>query len=169
MKRTHSCGALRAKDAGQKVILAGWVAGRRDHGGVIFIDLRDREGLTQVVFNPSLAAEIAAMAHTLRAEFVVRIEGEVSPRPEGTKNAALATGEVEILAEKLEILNASETPPFPLDEEGVNEDLRLRYRYLDLRRPAMAKALQARHRAALAIRHYLHEEGFWEIETPHSF
>ncbi len=166
MKRTHSCGALRAKDAGQKVSLAGWVAGRRDHGGVIFIDLRDREGLTQVVFNPSLAAEIAAMAHTLRAEFVVRIEGEVSPRPEGTKNAALATGEVEILAEKLEILNASETPPFPLDEEGVNEDLRLRYRYLDLRRPAMAKALQARHRAALAIRHYLHEEGFWEIETP---
>ena len=166
MKRTHSCGALRAKDAGQKVSLAGWVAGRRDHGGVIFIDLRDREGLTQVVFNPSLAAEIAAMAHTLRAEFVVRIEGEVSPRPEGTKNAALATGEVEILAEKLEILNASETPPFPLDEEGVNEDLRLRYRYLDLRRPAMARALQARHRAALAIRHYLHEEGFWEIETP---
>jgi aspartyl-tRNA synthetase len=166
MKRTHSCGALRAKDAGQKVSLAGWVAGRRDHGGVIFIDLRDREGLTQVVFNPSLAAEIAAMAHTLRAEFVVRIEGEVSPRPEGTKNAALATGDVEIMAEKLEILNASETPPFPLDEEGVNEDLRLRYRYLDLRRPAMARALQARHRAALAIRHYLHEEGFWEIETP---
>jgi aspartyl-tRNA synthetase len=166
MKRTHSCGALRGKDAGQKVSLAGWVSGRRDHGGVIFIDLRDREGLTQVVFNPSLAAEVATTAHTLRAEFVVRIDGVVSPRPEGTKNAALATGDVEVLAEKLEILNSSETPPFPLDEDGVNEDLRLRYRYLDLRRPAMAQALQARHRAALAIRHYLDEQGFWEIETP---
>ena len=166
MKRTHSCGDLRGKDAGQKVSLAGWVSGRRDHGGVIFIDLRDREGLTQVVFNPSLAAEVATMAHTLRAEFVVRIDGVVSPRPEGTKNAALATGDVEVLAEKLEILNSSETPPFPLDEDGVNEDLRLRYRYLDLRRPAMAHALKARHRAALAIRHYLNEQGFWEIETP---
>lgn len=166
MKRTHTCGALRAKDAGQKVILAGWVAGRRDHGGVIFIDLRDREGLTQIVFNPSLAAEVAPMAHTLRAEFVVKIEGKVSLRPEGTKNSVLKTGEVEVMVEKLEILNPSETPPFPLDEEGVNEDLRLRYRYLDLRRPAMAQALQARHRAALAIRRYLDEQGFWEVETP---
>ena len=146
MKRTHTCGALRAKDAGQQVILAGWVAGRRDHGGVIFIDLRDREGLTQIVFNPSLAAEVATMAHTLRAEFVVKIEGKVSLRPEGTKNSVLKTGDVEVMVEKLEILNPSETPPFPLDEEGVNEDLRLRYRYLDLRRPAMAQALQARHR-----------------------
>lgn len=166
MKRTHSCGALRGKDAGKKVSLAGWVAGRRDHGGVIFIDLRDREGLTQVVFHPSLGGEIAARAQTLRAEFVVQIDGVVSPRPEGTRNAALGTGEVEVIAERVEILNASETPPFPLDEDGVNEDLRLRYRYLDLRRPAMAQALQARHRAALAIRRYLDEEGFWEIETP---
>ena len=166
MKRTHTCGGLRAKDAGQKVSLAGWVSGRRDHGGVIFIDLRDREGLTQVVFNPSMAGEISALAHTLRAEFVVHVEGQVSPRPEGTKNSALATGEVEVLAEKLQILNGSETPPFPLDEAGVNEDLRLRYRYLDLRRPEMAHALQARHRAALAIRHHLSEQGFWEIETP---
>jgi aspartyl-tRNA synthetase len=127
-KRTHSCGALRGTDAGKEVVLAGWVSGRRDHGGVIFIDLRDREGLTQIVFNPSLFSETSAMAHTLRAEFVVKIGGKVSLRPEGTKNSGLATGDVEILASQLEILNPSETPPFPLDEEGVNEDLRLRYR-----------------------------------------
>jgi aspartyl-tRNA synthetase len=105
---------------GQEVILAGWVAGRRDHGGVIFIDLRDRDGLTQIVFNPSLSPEIAELAHTLRAEFVVKIVGQVGARPEGTKNTTLATGEVEVLASRLEILNPSETPPFPLDEEGVN-------------------------------------------------
>ena len=165
-KRTHSCGALRGTDAGKEVVLAGWVSGRRDHGGVIFIDLRDREGLTQIVFNPSLFSETSAMAHTLRAEFVVKIGGKVSLRPEGTKNSGLATGDVEILASQLEILNPSETPPFPLDEEGVNEDLRLRYRYLDLRRPAMAESLRARHRAAFAIRHYLDRQGFLEIETP---
>ena len=166
MKRTHSCGALRLAQAGQEVHLAGWVSGRRDHGGVIFIDLRDREGITQIVFNPALAPEVSAAAHALRSEYVVHITGKVSPRPEGTKNAALATGEIEILASGLEVLNSSETPPFPLDEEGVNEDLRLRYRYLDLRRPAMAEALRARHRAALAVRHYMDEKGFYEIETP---
>ena len=166
MKRTHSCGALRSAQAGQEVHLAGWVSGRRDHGGVIFIDLRDREGITQIVFNPALAPEVSAAAHALRSEYVVHITGKVSPRPEGTKNAALATGEIEILASGLEVLNSSETPPFPLDEEGVNEDLRLRYRYLDLRRPAMAEALRARHRAALAVRHYMDEKGFYEIETP---
>jgi len=133
---------------------------------VIFIDLRDREGITQIVFNPALAPEVSAAAHALRSEYVVHITGKVSPRPEGTKNAALATGEIEILASGLEVLNSSETPPFPLDEEGVNEDLRLRYRYLDLRRPAMAEALRARHRAALAVRHYMDEKGFYEIETP---
>ena len=166
MKRTHSCGALRSGQVGQEVILAGWVAGRRDHGGVIFIDLRDRDGLTQIVFNPSLSPEIAALAHTLRAEFVVKIVGKVGARPEGTKNTTLATGEVEVLASRLEILNPSETPPFPLDEEGVNEDLRLRYRYLDLRRPLMAQALKARHQATLAIRRYLDTQGFFEVETP---
>jgi len=166
MKRTHSCGALRLVQAGQEVHLAGWVSGRRDHGGVIFIDLRDREGMTQIVFNPALAPEVSAAAHALRSEYVVHITGKVSPRPEGTKNTALATGEIEILASGLEVLNSSETPPFPLDEEGVNEDLRLRYRYLDLRRPAMAEALRARHRAALAVRHYMDEKGFYEIETP---
>ena len=166
MKRTHSCGVLRLAQAGQEVHLAGWVSGRRDHGGVIFIDLRDREGITQIVFNPALAPEVSAAAHALRSEYVVHITGKVSPRPEGTKNTALATGEIEILASGLEVLNSSETPPFPLDEEGVNEDLRLRYRYLDLRRPAMAEALRARHRAALAVRHYMDEKGFYEIETP---
>ena len=166
MKRTHNCGALRAGDAGQEVQLAGWVSGRRDHGGVIFIDLRDREGITQVVFNPALQPQVAEIAHTLRSEFVVHITGKVTLRPEGTKNAALGTGEIEVAATALKILNPSETPPFPLDEEGVNEDLRLRYRYLDLRRPAMAGALRARHRAALAIRHFLDRQGFLEIETP---
>jgi len=166
MKRSHSCGALRAGDAGKDVQLAGWVSGRRDHGGVIFIDLRDREGITQVVFNPALQPKVAETAHTLRSEFVVAVTGKVTPRPEGTKNPALGTGEIEVTATGLTILNPSETPPFPLDEEGVNEDLRLRYRYLDLRRPAMAEALRARHRAALAIRRYLDQQGFLEIETP---
>ena len=152
--------------AGQEVHLAGWVSGRRDHGGVIFIDLRDREGVTQIVFNPALAPEVSAAAHALRSEFVVQITGKVSPRPEGTKNTTLATGEIEVLASGLQVLNPSETPPFPLDEEGVNEDLRLRYRYLDLRRPAMAEALRARHRAALSVRRYMDEKGFYEIETP---
>ena len=166
MKRSHSCGALRMAQAGQEVHLAGWVSGRRDHGGVIFIDLRDREGVTQIVFNPALAPEVSAAAHALRSEFVVQITGKVSPRPEGTKNTTLATGEIEVLASGLQVLNPSETPPFPLDEEGVNEDLRLRYRYLDLRRPAMAEALRARHRAALSVRRYMDEKGFYEIETP---
>ena len=166
MKRTHSCGGLRLAQAGHEVHLAGWVSGRRDHGGVIFIDLRDREGVTQVVFNPALAPEVSALAHGLRSEFVVQVTGKVSPRPEGTKNATLTTGEIEVLASGMQVLNPSETPPFPLDEEGVNEDLRLRYRYLDLRRPAMAEALRARHRAALAIRHYMDQKGFYEIETP---
>jgi len=166
VKRSHTCGALRAGDAGKEIQLAGWVAGRRDHGGVIFIDLRDREGMTQVVFNPALQPQVAEVAHTLRSEFVVAVTGKVALRPEGTKNPSLGTGEIEVGATGLTILNPSETPPFPLDEEGVNEDLRLRYRYLDLRRPAMAEALRARHRAALAIRRCLDQQGFLEIETP---
>ena len=166
MKRSHSCGALRAADSGKEVRLAGWVGGRRDHGGVIFIDLRDREGITQVVFNPALQPKVAEVAHTLRSEFVVAVTGKVTPRPEGTKNPSLGTGEIEVVATELAVLNASETPPFPLDEIGVHEELRLRYRYLDLRRPAMSEALRARHRAALAVRRYLDERGFLEIETP---
>ncbi|NBR63333.1 MAG: aspartate--tRNA ligase [Verrucomicrobia bacterium] len=166
MKRSHSCGALRAADSGKEVRLAGWVGGRRDHGGVIFIDLRDREGITQVVFNPALQPKVAEVAHTLRSEFVVAVTGKVTPRPEGTKNSSLGTGEIEVVATELAVLNPSETPPFPLDEIGVHEELRLRYRYLDLRRPAMSEALRARHRAALAVRRYLDERGFLEIETP---
>ena len=166
IRRSHSCGALRAGDAGKEIHLAGWVSGRRDHGGVIFIDLRDREGITQVVFNPASQPKVAETAHTLRSEFVVAVTGKVTPRPDGTKNASLGTGDIEVVATGLTILNPSETPPFPLDEEGVNEDLRLRYRYLDVRRPAMAEALRARHRAALVIRQYLDQQGFLEIETP---
>ena len=160
--RTHHCSALRKSDIGKKVILSGWVDGRRDHGGLVFVDLRDREGLTQIVFDPQALAE----AHSLRSEFVVRVEGEVVPRPEGTINSKLATGEVEIKATNLRILNKSETPPYPLDEENVSEDLRLQYRYLDLRRPRMAKNLQTRHRVTKVIRDYLDGDGFLEIETP---
>jgi aspartyl-tRNA synthetase len=160
--RTHHCGELRKANLASKVILSGWVRGRRDHGGLVFIDLRDREGLTQLVLDPQSLAE----AHGLRSEYVIRVEGEVVPRPEGTINTKLATGEVEIKVEKLEVLNKSETPPYPLDEENVSEDLRLQYRYLDLRRPQMARNLGIRHRTSKAVRDYLSDEGFWEIETP---
>lgn len=142
--------------------LSGWVSSRRDHGGLVFVDLRDREGLTQIVLDPhSLPA-----AHDLRSEFVIRIEGEVVGRPEGTVNLKLSTGEIEIKATQLDVLNRSETPPYPLDEEHVNEDLRLQYRYLDLRRAEMAHNLKLRHRVCKTIRDYLDEQGFLEIETP---
>jgi len=153
---------LRKSHIGQKVTLSGWVSSRRDHGGLVFVDLRDREGLTQIVLDPhSLPA-----AHDLRSEFVIRIEGEVVGRPEGTVNLKLSTGEIEIKATQLDVLNRSETPPYPLDEEHVNEDLRLQYRYLDLRRAEMAHNLKLRHRVCKTIRDYLDEQGFLEIETP---
>lgn len=160
--RTHHCAQLRKSDIGQRILLSGWVASRRDHGGLVFVDLRDREGITQIVFDPQALSE----AHDLRSEFVITVEGEVVPRPEGTVNSKLLTGEVEIKAAKLTVLNKSETPPYPLDEENVNEDLRLQYRYLDLRRPSMARNLRLRHRASKAIRDFLDEQGFSEIETP---
>lgn len=160
--RTHHCAQLRKTDLDKVIILSGWVASRRDHGGLVFVDLRDRHGITQLVFDPkNLAA-----AHDLRSEFVIRVEGKVVSRPPGTVNSKLATGEIEIGVTQLEILNKSETPPYPLDEENVNEDLRLQYRYLDLRRPKMAQNLQIRHRASKSIRDYLDQEGFLEIETP---
>src|SRR6476659_10154602 len=134
MYRTHHCNELRASNVGLEVKLAGWVDSRRDHGGVIFIDLRDREGLTQVVFKPEEFPEGAAVAHTLRNEDVVQITGKVTPRLEGTQNPKLATGEIEVVASSLTILNRSEILPFPQDSEVGNEDLRLAYRYLDLRR-----------------------------------
>ena len=166
MYRTHHCNQLRATNVGQDVKLAGWVDSRRDHGGVIFIDLRDREGRTQIVFRPEEFHEVAASAHTLRSEDVVQITGQVVRRLEGTQNPKLATGEIEVVASSLDILNRSEILPFPLDSEIGNEDLRLAYRYLDLRRPALVRNLKARHVAAKVTREYLDRQGYLEVETP---
>ena len=166
MYRTHHCNALRAANIGEQVKLAGWVHSRRDHGGVIFIDLRDREGLTQVVFRPEENAEVAKAAHHLRDEDVIQVEGRVAPRLPGTENPKLATGEIEVLPARLTILNRAEVLPFPLDGEVSNEDLRLTYRYFDLRRPQLSRNLRIRHRVAKATRDYLDEQGFIEVETP---
>jgi len=164
--RTHHCGALRKADAGTRVTLAGWVASRRDHGGVIFIDLRDRNGLTQVVFRPEEHAAVAAAAHGLRSEDVIQLSGTVAQRLTGTENPKLETGDIEVVADALTILNKSDVLPFPLDEESVSEDLRLEHRYLDLRRPAMVRNLTVRHKIIKATRDYLDAHGFLEIETP---
>lgn len=167
--RTHTCGELGAGHIGATVRLAGWVQRRRDLGGLIFIDLRDRDGIVQVVFNPSEAdvAEAARVADTVRTEYVVRTEGLVARRPEGTANPRLATGEVEVRGRALEILSPSLTPPFsPGDEVDVDEALRLRYRFLDLRRPRMYRNLVLRHRASMAVRESLDRLGFLEVETP---
>jgi aspartyl-tRNA synthetase len=166
MYRTHHCNELRATHVAQEVALAGWVDSRRDHGGVIFIDLRDREGLTQVVFRPEEFPEVAASAHTLRSEDVVQVFGKVAPRPEGTQNPKLGTGEIEVVASSLNILNRSEILPFPLDSEVGNEDLRLTHRYLDLRRPSLLRNLKVRHLVTKATREYLDRQGYIEIETP---
>ncbi len=166
MYRTHHCNELRADQVGQEVTLAGWVASRRDHGGVIFIDLRDREGLTQVVFRPDEFPNIAREAHALHDEEVIQVSGLVARRLEGTANPKLATGEIEIVASKLVILNRCAPLPFQLDAALSNEDLRLRYRYLDLRRAAMIHQLRTRHVLNKAAREYLDRNGFLEIETP---
>ena len=160
------CGALRPSDIGRTITLSGWVSSRRDHGGLIFIDLRDREGVTQVVFRPEIHAEAATSAHSLRSEDVITVSGDVVARLEGTENAKLPTGAVELLAASLTVLNRSEVPPFPMDERIANEDLRLTHRFLDLRRPEMAANLRLRHRVTKSIRDVLDTEGFWEIETP---
>ncbi|RPF49723.1 aspartyl-tRNA synthetase [Thermodesulfitimonas autotrophica] len=165
--RSDYCGDLAARDVGRKVILAGWVHRRRDHGGLIFIDLRDREGIVQVVFSPEVSAEAFKIAEAVRGEYVLRVEGEVRRRPPGTENPRLKTGEVEVYATACNILNRAKTPPFLIEDEiNVDEDLRLRYRYLDLRRPEMQEAIRMRHRAAKAVRDFLDAHGFWEIETP---
>ena len=164
--RSCHCGALRAKDIGQRATLAGWVGSRRDHGGVIFVDLRDREGVTQVVFRPEEHATVAETAHSLRDEDVMQVSGTIARRLAGTENAKLSTGEVELVADELKILNKAEVLPFPLDEQVANEDLRLTHRYLDLRRPAMAANLRLRHRVIKTVRDVLDADGFWEIETP---
>jgi len=165
--KSHCCGELRKEHIGQMVSLAGWVDRRRDHGGLIFIDLRDREGIVQVAFNPEVAKTCHKVANRMRSEFVVRVKGEVARRPPGTENPRLPTGEVEVIAHDAEILNPSKTPPFYINEDvEVEENLRLRYRYLDLRRAGMQKNMMLRHRVVKFIRDFLDAEGFIEIETP---
>ncbi len=166
--RTHTCGDLRESDVGKTVVLSGWVQTNRDMGGVVFIDLRDRYGLTQVVFDPDRSGQKAHdEAGALRSEWVVRVEGKVRPRPEGTKNAKLPTGAVEVDASSIEILNKAKTPPFAIDNEiDTNEELRLQFRYLDLRRERMRKVLETRSTAAQAARSYFTSRNFVEVETP---
>ncbi len=165
--RTHYCGDLRITDNGKKVKLCGWVENWRDHGGIVFIDLRDLTGITQIVFNPEISKEVHEIAHKLRAEFVIAIEGEVSPRPEGTVNPKLPTGEIEVIVKKVEILSPAKTPPFIIEDRiEVSENLRLKYRYLDLRRPKMQKNIVIRHKTAQIVRNFLNENNFLEIETP---
>ncbi len=167
LRRTHNCNQLSADNLDQEVTLMGWVLRRRDHGGVIFIDLRDRWGITQVVFNPEINPDVHAKAHRLRSEWVLAVKGKVELRPGDMANPKLKTGEIEVLVDELRILNTSETPPFPLDEETeVSDNLRLQYRYLDLRRTGVADNLIMRHKAVQAVRNYLSENNFLEIETP---
>ncbi len=166
-KRSHYCGELHAKDVGKEVTLMGWVHSRRDHGGLIFIDLRDREGVTQIAFNPEINAAIHSKAHDLRSEYVIAVKGKVSKRPEGTINPDLKTGEIEVLAEELTILNESKTSPFEISSRhGISEDVRLKYRYLDLRRSGLQENLILRHRIVQTTRNYFNQKKFIEIETP---
>ena len=167
MLRTMDCGDLRENSIGSQVTLAGWVSRRRDHGGVIFVDLRDRSGIVQVVFNPETSPPAYEIADQLRSEWVVQIKGTVRVRPPGSENPAMATGMVEVAADEASILNSSLTPPFYIsDDVEVDESLRLRYRYLDLRRPGMLRNLTLRHRVVKYIRDFLSDRGFLEIETP---
>jgi aspartyl-tRNA synthetase len=166
-KRTHTLGELRLDHEGRDVTLMGWVHRRRDHGGLIFLDLRDREGLTQVVFYPELCPGAHALAHDLRSEYVVAVRGRVAPRPQGTENPSLPSGAIEVQAQELRILNRSKTPVFPVeDASDAGEDLRLKYRFLDLRRPALQRNLRLRHRAVMAVRRFFDEQGFVDVETP---
>src|SRR3954454_2939694 len=167
MYRTHHCAQLRKSDIGSTATLAGWVHVRRDLGGVVFVDLRDHEGLTQVVFRPEENAELAKQAHQLGYEDVIQVEGKVAPRAPGMANPRMATGDIELVPDKLVVLNRAEVLPFPVVEsEPANEDLRLSYRYVDLRRPQMTRNLRLRHRVTKAARDFLDEKGFVEIETP---
>ncbi len=164
--RSLHCNAIRAEHIGQNVTLCGWVNSARDHGGVIFIDLRDREGLTQAVFRPEENAELAALSHNLREEDVLQIRGRVERRLAGTENAKLTTGEVEVVVAECTVLNKAEVLPFQLDRELSNEDLRMKYRYLDLRRERMNRNIRQRHKITNAARNYLDATGFIEVETP---
>ncbi len=167
LRRTHYCGEIRAKHIGRDVTLMGWVQRRRDHGGVIFIDLRDREGIVQIAFDPTRNPEAHKQAHCLRSEYIIAIQGTVEHRPEGTVNPKLPTGEVEVSAHCLKVLNEAKTPPFILeDETDASEDVRLRYRYLDLRRASQQHIFRLRHRVYQQVRRYFDEQGFLEVETP---
>jgi len=167
LRRTHTCGELRAKDAGSRALLMGWVHRRRDLGGVIFIHLRDRDGVTQIVFHNGVDQEVHARAEMARSEYVIAVEGKVAPRTADTVNANLSTGEVEVVAEKIWILNESRTPPFPMEDHvDVSEDARLKFRYVDLRRPRMQRNIILRSQISFAVREYLSSRGFLEIETP---
>src|SRR5580693_442875 len=165
LKRTHTCGALRADDVGKDVVVLGWVHRIRDLGGVTFLDIRDRAGVSQVVVRENEA--LMTVAKRLRSEFVIGVKGHVQRRSVDTVNPKLATGEVEVLASEIRLLNESKTPPFQIAEDGpVSEDVRLRYRYLDLRRPRLQHNIGLRHRVSMAIRKYFDANAFWEIETP---
>ncbi len=167
LKRTHDCGSLRASDAGKEVVLAGWVETRRDHGGLIFIDLRDRAGITQIAFSADTDEAALSIADKVRSEYVIAARGKVFLRPEGTANPDLPTGDIEVYINQIEILNTSKTPPFPLtDDTDASEALRLKYRYLDLRRRPLLKSLMARHRICSVVRNFLDKEAFIEVETP---
>jgi len=167
MRRTHTCCELGADDVGKEVVLMGWVQRRRDHGGVIFIDLRDREGITQVVFNPDVNKKVHEKAHVIRNEYVLGVQGKVDNRPEGMINPKLKTGEIEVLVTELKILNTAQTPPFLIeDKDDVSETIRLKYRHLDLRRPMLQDNIILRHKASASLRNYLNNSGFLEIETP---
>lgn len=164
--RSHNCGLLRSADIDETVTLCGWVDRRRDHGGVIFLDLRDREGIVQVVFDPD-TEEHFATADRVRSEYVLKVTGRVRARSDATVNPSMDTGEIEVLGKEIEVLNTAATPPFQLDEHtSVGEEVRLRYRYMDLRRPEMQQRLRLRSRVTDAVRRFLHEEGFLDIETP---
>ena len=166
-KRTHYCGQIGSSEIGKKVILMGWVHRRRDHGGVIFVDFRDREGLVQIVFNPEYSPDAHSEAHKIRSEYVLAVRGSVRQRPDGMINPDLKTGTIEVMVEELEILNESQTPPFSLETDSdISENVRLKYRYLDLRRPLLQKNLILRSRVAAETRQYFQGEGFLEIETP---
>jgi len=167
LKRTHTCGQLRLSDAGKKVSLSGWVQSYRDHGNLVFIDVRDREGLTQLVFDPETQPQVHKLARTIRCEWVIAAKGVVQPRSEGMENPKLPTGQIEVSVQQLEVLNVSKTPPFELDgAKKTSEELRLANRYLDLRRPEMQRKLHVRHRVTKIVRDYFDRLGFWEIETP---
>ena len=167
MLRSADCGSLTGENIGEQVTLAGWIGRRRDHGGIIFLDLRDRSGAVQVVFNPETDAHAASIAEEVRPEWVIQVKGTLSKRPEGSENPAMSTGDVELMADEVTVLNRSLTPPFYIDDDAeADESLRLRYRYLDLRRPPMLHNLTVRHKVVKFIRDYLSDRGFLEIETP---